>query len=615
MKNDFDFIKEKFDADNISAPDSIDEKNIINKLSSKPKLKLHQKTSFKAIVSAIACFALAVGIFAYAAPIHQKVPTPTSDLQNDDVVASFESYSDIKQTINRINEKERYRDIQMQFSGAFLDDGIQTGGWVASGSNINIKEFAGDVSSFEFGGFDSTSFAKTYIQVEGVDEADIIKNDGKYIYYVNNKSEIKIYQGEELITTISDFNQENTDKYICIDDIYINADELVVNVTADAYYDEKSVVTTDSYIYDLSDISNPRQTKKFTQSGSYTTSRLIGNTLYVISNKYVYDCKTEEDCYIVTGENENETTLPAASIKCGESINDTNILVVSAVNLDTQERTADTKAFLGCGSSVYCNKNHMYITVNGAETEIVKAELTESEIKFTATAKVKGYVHNQFSMDERNGCFRIATSDEIGNNLYIFDSQLNKISEITGFAENEQIQAMKYIGDMAYVITYEQIDPLFVIDLSDPHNPEIKGSVEITGFSSQLVSVDENTLLGIGYDDQSGIKIALFDISNPSSPAVLDSYTMLNSYSNAQHNHKAIVVNKGKNYFAIDYSQYASESESGGIVFEIKDNKIHILNRHIIHPTNYDEAERVTYIDDTLYVLDSGGDIYSFNQE
>lgn len=593
MKNDFDFIKEKFDADNISAPDSIDENNIIDKLSSKPKLKLHQKTTFKAIVGAIACFALAVGIFAYAAPVYQKVPTPTVDLQNDDVVASFESYSDIKKAVNKFSRQQYY------------DTGTSKGGF-----NEIADTFLGAESADS-----SLSFAKTYIQVEGVDEADIIKNDGKYIYYVNNKSEIKIYQGEELITTISDFNQENTDKYICIDDIYIKADELVVNVTADAYYDEKSVVTTDSYIYDLSDISNPRQTKKFTQSGNYTTSRLIDNTLYVISNKYVYDCKTEEDCYIVTGENENETTLPAASIKCGESINDTNILVVSAVNLYTQERTADTKAFLGCGSSVYCNKNHMYITVNGAETEIVKAELTESEIKFTATAKVKGYVHNQFSMDERNGCFRIATSDEIGNNLYIFDSQLNKISEITGFAENEQIQAMKYIGDMAYVITYEQIDPLFVIDLSDPHNPEIKGSVEITGFSSQLVSVDENTLLGIGYDDQSGIKIALFDISNPSSPAVLDSYTMLNSYSNAQHNHKAIVVNKGKNYFAIDYSQYASESESGGIVFEIKDNKIHILNRHIIHPTNYDEAERVTYIDDTLYVLDSGGDIYSFNQE
>ena len=218
-------------------------------------------------------------------------------------------------------------------------------------------------------------------------------------------------------------------------------------------------------------------------------------------------------------------------------------------------------------------------------------------------------------MDERNGCFRIATSDEIGNNLYILDSQLNKISEITGFAENEQIQAVKYIGDMAYVITYEQTDPLFVIDLSDVQNPEIKGSVEITGFSSQLVSVDENTLLGIGYDDIFGIKLALFDISNPSSPTVLDSYTMPEAYSNAQRNHKAIVINKDKNYFAIDYSQYADEgTETGGLIFEIKDKKINILNKHSITPTGYDDAERVTYIGDTIYILDSIGSIYAFNQ-
>lgn len=598
MKNDFDFIKDKFDADNISAPDSIDEKRIIDKLSDKPKL--YQKTSFKAIVSAIACFALAAGIFTHAAPIHQNEPTPIVDLQKDCAVTSFESYSDIKKAVNKFS-KQRY---------------YNTG--TSKGEFNEIEDAVSGAESAD----GSLSFSKTYIQVEGVDEADIIKNDGKYIYYVNNKSEIKIYQGEKLITTITDITQENLNKrtdddtfeYRNINDIYVKENKLIVNVTSDSFNDVEYSSMTDSYIYDISDIANPKQIKKFVQTGGYFTSRLIGNTLYVISNKYLYDCKAEEDCYIVTGENGNETTLPAASIKCGENINNTNILVVSAVNLDTQERTADTKAFLGCGSNIYCNKNNMYIAITGAETEIVKAELTESEIKFTATAKVKGYVHNQFSMDERNGCFRIATSDEIGNNLYILDSQLNKISEITGFAENEQIQAVKYIGDMAYVITYEFTDPLFTIDLSDPHNPEIKGSVEITGFSSQLVSVDENTLLGIGYDELSGIKFALFDISNPLSPAVLDSYTVPNSYSNAQCNHKAIVVNKEKNYFAIDYNKYADESESGGIVFEIKDNKINIVSKHIINPSDYDIAERVTYIDNTIYILDSTGSIYSFSQ-
>ena len=601
MKNDFDFIKEKFDADNISAPGSIDEKSIIDKLSDKPKRKLYQKTSFKAIVSAAACFAMVAGIFVYAVPIHKNEPIQTVESPNDSVVTSFESYTDVKKAINKCNKHQYYDGIKYNLA----DETIK-------GETAEIADSAS-----------GSSFAKTYVQVDGVDEADIIKNDGKYIYYVNNKSEIIIYQNDELITIITDFNQDNinnfydddTFEYKTINDIYVTADKLIVNVTSDNCNNGKYCSMIDSYVYDISDIANPNLIKKFTQSGSYSTSRLIDNMLYVISNKYMYDCKTEEDCYILTGENEKKTILPAESIKCGNSINDTNCLVVSAVNLDVQERTADTKAFLGCGSSVYCNKTNMYITISGDETEIVKAELTESEIKFTATAKVKGYVNNQFSMDERNGCFRIATSDEIGNNLYILDSQLNKISEITGFAENEQIQAVKYIGDMAYVITYEFTDPLFVIDLSDLHNPEIKGSVEITGFSSQLVSVDENTLLGIGYDETYGIKFALFDISNPFSPIVLDSYTMPDAYSNAQHNHKAIVVNKEKNYFAVDYNKYASEdAERGGIVFEIKDNKICIINKYIITPTNFDDAERITYINDIIYILDSSGKIYSFNQ-
>lgn len=614
MKNDFDFIKDKFDADNLSAPDTISENNILNKLNDKPRLKLYQKKGFKAFVSAAACFALVMGIFAYAAPKHTLFPTdtPTADLQNNSVVTSFESYADIKKAVDKFNKQQLYY--------AYFADGAKSAG------ETDIAETVSDEASIT----SDNSYAQTYVQVNGVDEADILKNDGRYIYFVNDNNEILIYEGEKQITTISDFAiKDNTNTkqndvtdseydYSCtkyVNDIYVKADKLIVNVTRDEFIHSEYVPQTDTYIYDTTDISNPRQFKNFSQSGSYSTSRLIDNMLYIVSNRYLYDCKKEEDCYISTAENGNDTILPAASIKCGESISDTNFLVLSAINIDTQERTADTKAFMGCSSTVYCSKSNMYITINGMETEIVKAELTEREIKFTASAKVNGYVNNQFSMDERNGCFRIATSDDVGNNLYILDSNLSKISEITGFAENEQIQAVKYIGDMAYVITYEFTDPLFVIDLSDVHNPEIKGSVEITGFSSQLVSVDENTLLGIGYDDSYGIKLALFDISNPSSPAVLDSYSLLGASSNAQHNHKAIMINKEKNYYAIDFYQNTEyDFDTGAIAFEIKDNKIYIINKHIITPSDYGYAARVTFIGNTNYILDSEGQIYSFEQ-
>jgi uncharacterized secreted protein with C-terminal beta-propeller domain len=220
-------------------------------------------------------------------------------------------------------------------------------------------------------------------------------------------------------------------------------------------------------------------------------------------------------------------------------------------------------------------------------------------------------------MNEKDGYFRVATSDDNGNNLFVFDSELNEVGKVTGFAKGESIRAVNYLGDMAYVITYEQTDPLFVIDLSNPSAPEIKGSVEITGFSSNLVFVDENTILGVGYDDTWGIKLALFDVSNPTSPKVLDSYVMENAYSNAQSNYKAIVVNRDKGYFAIDYNKTSTDDYStvtGGLIINVENGKINITNNYKLNTgDNCSYAQRLTYINDTIYILDDYGNIYSFN--
>ena len=240
----------------------------------------------------------------------------------------------------------------------------------------------------------------------------------------------------------------------------------------------------------------------------------------------------------------------------------------------------------------------------------------ENEIKIAAKTTVNGYIHNQFSMDERNGYFRIATTDGRANNLYVFDNNLKQVGEVTGFAKKEEIKAVKYVGDTAYVITYEETDPLFVIDLSNPSNPVIKGSVKITGFSSQLLSIDENTIFGIGYSDDGGIKLALFDVFAPESPKVLDSLVIENSWSNAQFNHKAICINRQQGYIAFDADFYDTDSgtdKSGAVVIKLDGKSISLTDKLIINPTEeFDYAQRVTYIGETLYVLDNAGNIHSF---
>ncbi|MDE6863401.1 MAG: beta-propeller domain-containing protein, partial [Eubacterium sp.] len=452
---------------------------------------------------------------------------------------------------------------------------------------------------------------------------------------LNEHNIIFIYEGEKLVTKITDFDTSqdfNGYEYgESVEDIFVLDNKLVINTTShhekvkDAYPFSTDFFTN-SYIYDLTDITNPICLKKFTNSGDYTSSRLIGDMLYVVSNKYVLnrgDYVKEGDCYIYGGEDDELTVLPASSIMYGESVTNSNCLVLSAININKMERTAATKAFFGCSSDIYCSHNNMYISLWGADSQIVKVELTENEIKFACSVTVNGDIHNQFSMNEKDGYFRVATSDKKGNNLLVFDNKLNLVGSVTGFAEGEDIKSVNYIDDMAYVITYEEIDPLFAIDVSDPTNPVIKGSLEITGFSSQLVPIDDNTLLGIGYED--GVKLVLFDISNPLDLKALDTYVIAdaysNAYSNAQYEHKAITINREKNYLAIDYyedDEYGHAVKNCVLVLNTENKKINILEDYevdLLKINEYDDCkvERTTYIGDTLYALDSKGNIYSFD--
>ncbi|MDE5973736.1 MAG: beta-propeller domain-containing protein [Eubacterium sp.] len=615
-KNDFDFIKEKFDNDGVKTPDSISEEAIVQKLPT--KVKLYQKPKFKKAVSLVACFALLIGILSFALTKAEK-PFVSYGIAETEIktseIKAFDNYNSIRREINNYLSAEKLKDI---LYGSYSMTGeLATGGWDYSGS-----------------------FGKTYVQVDGVDEADILKNDGKYIYYLNEHNIIFIYEGDRLVTKITDFAYENydTSEYNYeghynflerVEDMFVTDNKLVVNTYShydknkdEDVYTYSTVFFTNSYIYDLSDISSPKLLKKFTNSGMYSTSRLIDDILYIVSNKslaYYSNKYKTEDCYIYDGENDELTEIPASSIMYGENTAYADCVVMSAININTLERSADTKAFFGCNAfDVYCNRNNMYIPLYGTDSQIVKIELTENEIKFIASVTVKGYIHNQFSMNESDGYFRVATSDKKGNNLFVLDNKLNLVGSVTGFAEEEEIKSVNYIGDMAYVITYKEIDPLFAIDVSDPKNPVIKGSLEITGFSSQLVPIDENTLLGIGYEE--GVKLVLFDISNPLDLKALDTYVIADSYSNAQYEHKAITINREKNYLAIDYyedDEYGHAVKNCVLVLNTENKKINILEDYevdLLKINEYDDCkvERTTYIGDTLYVLDSMGNIYSF---
>ena len=650
MKNydDFDFIKNEFEKENINAPDALDENAVMNQLEGREqkKIKFYQSKAFKSVLSAAACVAVVITALAATMPrFSDKADiVPNVDTENSQqVLNTFTSVRDIKSMVEKIDKNNKIK-------GDALEEKAENESY--------------DMSLAGFGG-EQSSFAQTYKQVDAVDEGDIIKNDGKYIYWVDSSSNtVKIYSAKgkdtKLVSTIDDFEYDSTFDYSeaadyteeYISDIYIYNDTLIVNNGANHYNGSEFNYATKTHIYDISDKTSPKETNSFEQSGYYTSSRMICSQLYVVSNYNVnsYVCKDDNDYvpYVCNGKTAQKESIALNDICYAENPNTASYLVVSAINVETGKKSADTKALFGAGTDIYCNENNMFIAMNkqewddngekcDAKVQLVKVQLTENDIQFAATGEVEGNTHNQFSMDEKDGNLRVATTSynkdgkEI-NNLFVLNEKLETIGEVTGFAETESIKAVRFIGDMAYVITYEQTDPLFVIDLSDPAKPIIKGEVKITGFSSLLVPVDENTLLGIGYSTDGGdndidmeitdgIKLALFDISNPEKPQVLDSYVMKDSTSEAQETHRALVVNADKGYYAIPYnSKYYEYDElsHGAITFEVKDARINVTNTFKTEDSKFESVtnsgyvSRCTYIDDTLYVIDDNGNIFSF---
>lgn len=663
-KKNLNFIKKQFENNTPNIPDSLNEENIkslLNKSNSfavtdKPLVeKRHIKVKTKAIISIAACVAVTIT----ALTVNFSMNNSHIKVKSDDIITTksynsknteksenhpFKNYNELVECFDKMQSNLQVStDLEANYNTAYLSEET------AKSSNPST-----DGCSISYcDGSSGSSYESTYKQVEGVDEGDIIKNDGKYIYIANSDyghtydeygtyiqdnhiAYVDIYETDKektkLVGNIKDFQPKGS--YADIYDMYLYDNKIVIIYS---YSNDEGCQKTATAVYDISDKTAPKKIKTFNQDGDYIASRIVGNHLYLISNKYVnlwYDIGKDfsEDCipkYSCGSETDKKICIE--DVYCVKKPNEPNYVVASSINLDENDKYTDTKAILGAGENIYCNQNNLYVLCNNYEkdieqTEIIKFSIDNGLITFKTSNKVVGIIDNQYSVDEKDGNFRIATTcydvngDEY-NTLSVLDENLKQIGKVQDFAKGETIKAVRFIGDMAYVITYEETDPLFVIDLSNPKKPEIKGSVKISGFSSMLHPVDENTLLGIGYSTESfewgesenGIKIALFDISDSTKPKVLDSKVMKNYYSQAQENPKALVVNNDMGYFAMpihsekfDSSDtFLDSNDSGAQIFKIENNKIKLTQYIKINDPYLFTAERCTYIDDYLYIIRS----------
>jgi len=202
-------------------------------------------------------------------------------------------------------------------------------------------------------------------------------------------------------------------------------------------------------------------------------------------------------------------------------------------------------------------------------TGIVRVSVDGDSLSVDTTGTVPGEPLDQFSLDEHDGTLRVTTTiprtggGESENDLYTLDATtLERQGSVTGMGDDQRVYAVRYVGDTAYVVTFRQVDPLHVVDLSDPTNPEETGTLELPGYSSYLHPLDEDTILGVGEEDGQA-KAVLFDVSDPSNPTIADSqvYDQYHSVVSATHHaflvdrrHGVFVLPAGDQALAVDYT-------------------------------------------------------------
>lgn len=499
-------------------------------------------------------------------------------------------------------------------------------------------------------------YSKTNTQVENVDEADIVKTDGEYIYYVSN-SKVYIIKAKEL-KTISEIEIKEKKEQFSPSKIYINKDKLIILGNSSEYEEDrietsitgklKEYVNVSSnhmakaIIYDISNKEMPKQVREVGLDGYYSNSRMIGENIYFISTKRAYYNDSYKDDEILpllrdTASNYQEKRIECTDIAYLKGSESNSYMLVAGFNINSNEE-ASVESFFGANDTVYSSEKNLYIAetiyennYENTKTKIYKFNLNNSQIELQCQGEIKGNLNNQFSMDEYEGNLRIATTngynEKSENQLYILDKNLKEIGKIENLAKGEKIYSVRFIGKTGYIVTFEQIDPLFVIDLSDPSTPIVKGELKIPGYSSYMHPYDETHIIGIGYNTKSNgyggvtnanMKMSMFDVSDLENPKEMFNIDIGNDYASSEviYNHKTLFYNKNKNLigFPITYRERNSNKDKNGFtIFKIDlekgFEKYGEITQKIDYRTNID---RSIYIEDILYTL-SESKIISYN--
>ncbi|MCW4018326.1 MAG: beta-propeller domain-containing protein [Candidatus Bathyarchaeota archaeon] len=515
-----------------------------------------------------------------------SLPTPNPDVSPIQV---FSSYDEIQTFLaNNSNIKSYWR-------GAGESLGI-----APTGVPAPIPSTAPLDASLVQGGSPSKTinveYSGTNIQVAGVDEADTVKTDGYYIYLIANNTvyilDAAAANPEDAKVIAKIAKDDNSSAYLS--GIYLSQDGNKLTVLGSHWMPYLEKESTDIaiepfwggstvfvHVYNVSDKAVPTLVRNYTISGNYINSRMIGDYVYTIVTETVRTDNNGTYNVPVVFKGASASNVAASNILYVPSPSSyyTYTTVVALNVMDDVEVPTETSVMMDGSSSsnIYVSASNIYLVTpnwygEDANTYIYRISINGTSITAQAKGAVVGNPINQYAMDEYNGYFRIATTTWIQDNattsdgvvfkvsrqvnsIYVLDMDMNVVGKLERFKMDENLYAVRFMGDKCYVVTFEKIDPFFIIDMSNPAAPQVSGELKIPGYSTYLHPLDENHIIGLG-EENNTLKLSLFDVSNVNSPTEIAKYIVDARYadSTALYDPHAFLFDAQKQMLAIPVS-------------------------------------------------------------
>jgi len=394
---------------------------------------------------------------------------------------------------------------------------------------------------------------------------------------------------------------------------------------------------------DISDSNDPELSRTLRIDGRYVSSRMVDGAVRLIvsagyngfawvypeggglraereaegRNREIIENSTVENWlpyYMVTDhEGRDRITEEGTLLACNRTNHPdefSGFNTLSLVTLGADDLTVvDATGVFADGDIVYSSGNATYVATSrwvdpivfeqgerpaGTATMIHKFALSDQGADYRASGAVPGYMLSQWSMSEYDGYLRVASTDtpewwdgpeseSMVTVLSTTGDKLRTVGSVDGLGRGERIYSVRFFGDLGYVVTFRQVDPLYVIDLSNPERPKVRGELKIPGYSAYLHPVGDDALLGVGQDADLdgrvlGLQASLFDISDPDDPARIDRYTMENGHSEAEWDHHAFLHDPLTGLTVFPYERWddakAGLSPTGALVLRVTEDGI-----------------------------------------